>query len=127
MNKGNRELPKSYKDLKIWKKSFKTSICLLNLTGKLSKTLEIRIILDQLLRSTMSIGANIAEGYGRYNSKEYIRFLRISLGSANEADYWLSLLIAISPNHNKEVSEIISMNIEVVKMLSKSIKTISSK
>lgn len=41
---------------------------------------------NQILRSSQSIIANIAEGYGRskQSSLEYIRFLTIALGSCDE-------------------------------------------
>ena len=39
---------------------------------------------DQIIRSSRSITANIAEGYGRYYYKENIQFCRISRGSLNE-------------------------------------------
>ncbi|MCX6357147.1 MAG: four helix bundle protein [Candidatus Aureabacteria bacterium] len=43
----------------------------------------------QLLRSAGSIGANIAEGYGRGTPGEFEQFLRYSRGSAAETDNWL--------------------------------------
>ena len=43
----------------------------------------------QLIRSTDSIGANIAEGSGRGSDKDYVRFLRISRGSLYETKHWL--------------------------------------
>jgi four helix bundle protein len=39
---------------------------------------------SQLKRSSRSISANIAEGYGRYHYQENIQFLRISRGSLLE-------------------------------------------
>jgi four helix bundle protein len=39
---------------------------------------------DQIIRSSRSITANIAEGYGRYYYKENIQFCRTSRGSLNE-------------------------------------------
>jgi four helix bundle protein len=39
---------------------------------------------DQLLRATLSISNNIAEGYERETKKELIRFLFIAKGSAGE-------------------------------------------
>jgi four helix bundle protein len=43
----------------------------------------------QIVRSVDSIGANIAEGSGRYNFQENRRFIRIARGSLNETRYWL--------------------------------------
>lgn len=44
----------------------------------------------QFVRSTDSISANIAEGFGRYSKKDKIRFYRISLGSLEETFDWIS-------------------------------------
>jgi len=44
----------------------------------------------QLFRSVISIGANIAEGHGRHVGLEYIHYLIIAQGSANEVDHWLN-------------------------------------
>ncbi len=42
----------------------------------------------QFVRSVDSISANIAEGFGRFNKKDKIRFYRISLGSLKESFDW---------------------------------------
>lgn len=43
---------------------------------------------DQYVRSTDSIGANIAEGYGRYYFGENIVFLYYARGSLQETWFW---------------------------------------
>ncbi|VXD16018.1 S23 ribosomal protein [Planktothrix serta PCC 8927] len=48
----------------------------------------------QLVRSADSIGANIAEGHGRYNSQDNQRFVKIARGSLNETRHWLRLACA---------------------------------
>lgn len=45
---------------------------------------------DQWVRSADSIGANIAEGYGRYFFGEYTMFLYYARGSVYETRYWLN-------------------------------------
>ena len=43
----------------------------------------------QLVRSTDSIGANIAEGAGRYGIQDNRRFVYYARGSLNETKHWL--------------------------------------
>ena len=43
----------------------------------------------QLVRSVDSIGANIAEGCGRWNYKDNSRFIKIARGSLYETKHWL--------------------------------------
>ncbi|MCX6220095.1 MAG: four helix bundle protein [Bacteroidia bacterium] len=48
---------------------------------------------DQFLRSADSVGANIAEGYGRYHYLDKVRFYHNARGSHLEAfTHWLELL-----------------------------------
>jgi four helix bundle protein len=44
---------------------------------------------QQVVRSADSIGANIAEGYGRGTPADNRRFVRIARGSLNETQHWL--------------------------------------
>ena len=43
----------------------------------------------QLVRSVDSIGANIAEAYGRSTDLDQRRFLYVARGSVNETEHWL--------------------------------------
>ena len=47
---------------------------------------------QQFLDSSDSIGANIAEGYGRFHYKDSLKFYYNARGSLYEADYWLNRL-----------------------------------
>ncbi len=43
----------------------------------------------QVVRSADSVGANIAEGVGRWGLQDQIRFIYIARGSVNETKHWL--------------------------------------
>ena len=43
----------------------------------------------QLVRSIDSVGANLAEGHGRYGHQDNKRFIHIARGSLNETRHWL--------------------------------------
>ena len=45
---------------------------------------EMYMLRSQIIRSSRSIVANIAEGYGRFHHQEFIQFCRQSRGSLNE-------------------------------------------
>jgi len=47
---------------------------------------------QQFLEASDSIGANIAEGYGRFHYKDSLKFYYNARGSLFEADYWLNRL-----------------------------------
>jgi len=48
------------------------------------------VVGKQISRSADSIGANIAESFGRYNFGEKLQFLYYSRGSLFETKYWLN-------------------------------------
>lgn len=52
------------------------------------------VVGKQITRSTDSIGANIAESYGRFNYGEKLQFLYYSRGSLFETKYWLNRALA---------------------------------
>jgi four helix bundle protein len=52
------------------------------------------VVGKQLTRSIDSIGANIAEAYGRFHYGEKIQFLYYARGSLFETKYWLNRALA---------------------------------
>jgi four helix bundle protein len=62
---------------------------------------------DQFLRAVDSIGANIAEGYGRFHYLDKIRFYYNSRGSHYEAfTHWLELMVEREKISNDEFESI---------------------
>ncbi|MBX7142244.1 MAG: four helix bundle protein [Chitinophagales bacterium] len=75
-------------DLEVFQLSVKLSDEVWNMVIKW-KPLAQDTIRRQLIRSTDSIAANIAEGYGRFSLKENRQFCMYSRGSIMETKSWL--------------------------------------
>jgi four helix bundle protein len=117
---------RSYKDLIVWQKGIE----LVTSVYSISKTFpneEKFGLVNQLNRAVVSVPANIAEGWGRESSKNYLQFLRISRGSLMEVE----TLMIISKNLNyldNNSFKIISDQIEETgKILQGLIKSIQQK
>jgi four helix bundle protein len=50
------------------------------------------VLIKQLLRSSVSIGANVEEAIGAQTKKDFISKINISYKEARETKYWLRLL-----------------------------------
>ena len=76
---------KNYKDLKVWQKSYALCLEIYRITKELPKE-ERYCRISQLRRAAVSIPSNIAEGYGRKTTPEYIHSLYIAYGSNCELE-----------------------------------------
>jgi four helix bundle protein len=81
------------KNLEVYRTSRQLSSTILKIYCKMNFE-DKKHIGDQLLRSADSVGANIAEGYGRFHFKDKVRFYYNVRGSHFETfTHWLELLI----------------------------------
>lgn len=73
----------SLSDLDAWKQAriFRLRIAVI---AKLFPSYERYKLIDQIIRSSRSVPANIAEGFGRYHFKENIQYCRQARGSLIE-------------------------------------------
>ena len=78
-------LLRTYRDLKVWQKSYTTSLSVYRLTRKFPSD-ELYGLVSQMRRAAISVPSNIAEGYGRHTSAEFLRSLRIAYGSNCELE-----------------------------------------
>jgi four helix bundle protein len=75
------------------------------------------VVGKQMARATDSIGANIAESYGRFNFGEKIQFLYYSRGSLFEAKFWLNRALARERMQADEVKAYAARLSEVARQL----------
>ncbi len=80
------------KDLQVYQLSRKLSSIAWDIYSKMSFE-EKKLMGDQFIRATDSIGANIAEGYSRFHFLDKVRFYYNARASQSEStDHWLELL-----------------------------------
>jgi len=79
-----------FKQLTVWQKAHELTLGVYKTSAAFPSD-EKWGLTGQLRRACASVPANIAEGCGRDSDADFARFLRISLGSAFEAEYHLML------------------------------------
>src|SRR3990170_5341135 len=84
--------PYNFRNLALWQKGQELALQVIKMTGKLPDTVSARAIARQVVASSASVPANIAEGHGRYSMAAYRNHLSIARGSTAETDSWLDLL-----------------------------------
>jgi four helix bundle protein len=75
----------SYRDLKVWQQAISLSVECYKTAENMPKS-EIYGLTSQIRSASVSVAANMAEGYGRDNTGNLIQFLRISQGSLKELE-----------------------------------------
>src|SRR5438045_1128703 len=75
----------SHRDLIAWQKSFDLGLRIFEITRSFPSDERFGLT-SQLRRAGLSVACNIAEGYGRGSTADYLRFLRTSRGSLYEID-----------------------------------------
>jgi len=79
---------KHFTDFMVWQKAHALFLCLLKDVESFPRRQVGFILTDQILRSSGSISANIAEGFNR-STKKFLSALDIAIGETNETENWL--------------------------------------
>jgi four helix bundle protein len=81
---------KTYFELDVWKKAHELALLVFRLTERFPKGDQFGIV-SQVRRSCASVAANIAEGFGRGTTREFLRSLQIARGELEETRYFILL------------------------------------
>ncbi len=76
---------RDYKDMRVWQKGVDIVQLVYGYTGNFPAN-ERYTMTSQMRRSAVSIPSNVAEGFVRRYTKEYVQFLYVALGSCAELD-----------------------------------------
>ena len=114
---------RSYRDLLVWQKSMRIVRLVYEMTATFPKE-EMYGLSAQARRSAVSIPSNIAEGYGRHSTPDYLRFLRIAMGSLFELQTQLEIAHDLKYTSNDRFGNLNSLLLELERMLSSMIRKI---
>lgn len=82
---------------------------------------------NQVRRASVSLPSNIAEGYGRHSTQDYVRFLQIASGSLYELQTQIEIASMLGYISDSEFDSSESLANECAKMLSALINRLRDK
>jgi four helix bundle protein len=112
-------------DLKI--RCYRFSISIIKYIDTLEMKRTFNSLLDQLFRSSTSIGANIIEAKSASSKRDFIKFYDIALKSANETKYWLCLLRDGFELDKKAIENLLKEVNEISKIIAASLLKLKNK
>ena len=83
-------------------------------------------LINQLLRSGTSVGANVHEAQYAQGTNDFISKLEIALKECNESEYWLELLYETNSLTEAEFKDFHNKCIELRRMLVSSVTTLKT-
>jgi len=106
----------NYQDLITWKKSMDLSMMVYGKTARFPKD-ELYGLTQQMRRAGVSVSSNIAEGWGRGTTGDYLRFLRTSRGSLCELETQVQLAEQLGYLDPASAQELLNGTMECKKVL----------
>ena len=117
---------KTYTELFVWQKSMEIVTVIYRETRNFPKE-EVYGLTSQIRRCAVSIPSNIAEGFGRKSQQDFIRFLKISMGSLFELQTQLRIARNLEYIEESKFNTVFEETREIERMLSAFIQSITDK
>jgi four helix bundle protein len=117
---------KNYRELKVWQKSYKLCLDIYKVTKNFPQE-EKYGLSSQMTRAIVSVPSNIAEGYGRKTTPEYIHSQYVAYGSNCELDTQLSLAGDLGYINRENLKGLQAKVGEVERMLKALIRSLENK
>ncbi|CAC9975595.1 four helix bundle protein [Flavobacterium panici] len=112
-----------FRKILVWQKSISLVTKIYKATSTFPKE-EMFGLTSQIRRSSVSVPSNIAEGSGRESTKDFLRFLYISLGSIFEMQTQLEIAKNIIYINEEEFNLLYEDSREIERMLASLIRKI---
>jgi four helix bundle protein len=117
---------KSYKDLSVWQKAYQFCKDIYKATKQFPSEEKYELS-SQIRKSAISVPSNIAEGYGRGTTREYLHSLFIAYGSLCEMETQLLLSGDLGFIPNGTLGTLLQDHGDIERMLKGLIKSLERK
>lgn len=115
---------KRYEDLVVWQKAYELVLLIYRITQAFPADERFGLT-QQMRRAAVSIVSNIAEGFGRRTTADFLRFLDMSRGSVNELDTQVRIAIGLNYiEHNQDLTALVG---DVERLLGGLIRSLENK
>ena len=105
-----------YKKLLVWQKANALALQAYRISAKIRRSRDVGLR-SQIVRSAMSIPANIVEGRRQESERQFARFLKIAFNSAVELEYHLEVARDLEVMSLSDSTALLNQLIEVRRML----------
>ena len=106
----------SYRDLRVWQLGMDLAADAYRVTKAWPRE-EIYGLTSQVRRSSSSVPANIAEGFGRESSGAFVQFLRNAQGSLKEFETHVLLAVRVELLRQEDSEQLLAKSDDVGRML----------
>lgn len=117
---------KDFTQMSVWQKAYKPAMNIYGITKAYPNEEKYGLVSD-MRRAVNSISNNIAEGFGRFESRDKTRFYKISRGSAYEVMNQLILSEGFNFISSETLKELKQNIQEIISELNSIIKTVETK
>ncbi len=116
----------AFEDLQVWHKAIEFAKIVIKTIDQFDAPRKHYRLIEQLESAVVSISSNIAEGKGRFSTKEFLHYLYSARGSLFETVSQLILIHELGWIEKEKLGELKLLSEEITKMLNSLIKTIKS-
>jgi len=112
-------------ELKYRTKQF--SLAILKLIEKMPNSLSTRVVINQIVKSGTSVGANYRAVCRARSDKEFVAKLNIVLEEADESQFWLEVISEMNWLSASELEFLLKESSELVAIFVSTLKTVNNR
>ncbi|MDN5928582.1 MAG: four helix bundle protein [Hyphomicrobiales bacterium] len=121
----DEDVIRSYRNLRVWNEAMELAADCYQVTRTFPRE-EMFGMISQIRRAGASVPANIAEGYGRESTGNYVQFLRNAQGSLKELETHVLLAVKVSMTSRDKAAPLLDRAEIVGKMLRSLIRSVKN-